>query len=99
MPPNARQAYFALRAFNAEIASIKDSSLLMGRSSRSSDQDLNGIDVSGMSDASLASIENGMVEMGLLKSMMISTIKRVVMQQNLQREYNPYYPRPKIIQP
>lgn len=55
MPPNARQAYFALRAFNAEIASIKDSALLMGRSSRSSDQDLNGIDVSGMSDASLAS--------------------------------------------
>lgn len=33
MPPTSREAYFALRAFNVEIASIKDSSrLLAGRS-------------------------------------------------------------------
>ena len=34
MPSSAREAYFALRAFNVEIASIKDASLLVGGRSR-----------------------------------------------------------------
>jgi len=34
MPVSAREAYFALRAFNVEIASIKDASRLMGGRSR-----------------------------------------------------------------
>lgn len=53
MPPTARQAYFALRAFNVEIASIKDASRLMGRSRAELDTNSKGI--STISDASLAS--------------------------------------------
>lgn len=34
MPASSREAYFALRAFNVEIASIKDASRLMGGRSR-----------------------------------------------------------------
>ena len=36
MPSSSREAYFALRAFNVEIASIKDASKLIGGRSRSS---------------------------------------------------------------
>mmetsp|Transcript_28797 Transcript_28797/g.47189 ORF Transcript_28797/g.47189 Transcript_28797/m.47189 type:complete len:340 (+) Transcript_28797:150-1169(+) len=36
MPSSAREAYFALRAFNVEIASIKDASHLIGGRSRAS---------------------------------------------------------------
>ncbi|KAL7518828.1 hypothetical protein ACHAWX_003632 [Stephanocyclus meneghinianus] len=53
MPPTARQAYFALRAFNVEIASIKDASRLMGRSRAELDTNSEGI--STISDTSIAS--------------------------------------------
>lgn len=39
MPSSSRQAYFALRAFNVEIASIKDASRSMGRSRADTDND------------------------------------------------------------
>ncbi len=41
MPASAREAYFALRAFNVEIASIKDASRLMGGRSRGIGQNTN----------------------------------------------------------
>ncbi|KAL3788798.1 LOW QUALITY PROTEIN: hypothetical protein HJC23_006251 [Cyclotella cryptica] len=53
MPPSARQAYFALRAFNVEIASIKDASRLMGRSRAELENNAEGIN--NTNDASLAS--------------------------------------------
>ena len=63
MPSSAREAYFALRAFNVEIASIKDASQLIGGRSRggtsrssgiSGHSGLDGGSTSG-SDPSLAS--------------------------------------------
>ena len=48
MPSTSRQAYFALRAFNVEIANIKDASRSMGRS-----RDNNEID--SMTDSTIAS--------------------------------------------
>lgn len=39
MPSSSRQAYFALRAFNVEIANIKDASRSMGRSRANTDND------------------------------------------------------------
>ena len=39
MPSSSRQAYFALRAFNVEIANIKDASRSMGRSRAKADND------------------------------------------------------------
>lgn len=39
MPSESRQAYFALRAFNVEIANIKDASRSMGRSRANVDND------------------------------------------------------------
>jgi NADH dehydrogenase [ubiquinone] 1 alpha subcomplex assembly factor 6 len=64
MPSSSREAYFALRAFNVEIASIKDSSKLIGGRSRSSysgggplfdvDDDLGG-DGRSQGDITLAS--------------------------------------------
>lgn len=53
MPSSAREAFFALRAFNVEIASIKDSSMLMGGRSRGR-RDTDG-EGEGMGDSSLAS--------------------------------------------
>ena len=67
MPSSAREAYFALRAFNVEIASIKDSSHLIaghsrGASSRSSstpsrfdNNTFGGEEDESMGDSSLAS--------------------------------------------
>lgn len=42
MPSSSREAYFALRAFNVEIASIKDASKLIGGRSRSSSSSSGG---------------------------------------------------------
>jgi len=54
MPSSAREAYFALRAFNVEIASIKDASQLIGGRSRGSrGMDEGGNNAAG--DSSLAS--------------------------------------------
>ena len=68
MPSSAREAFFALRAFNVEIASIKDASRLVGGRSRASRRsDTNGPSILsdngfeevgsglGVGDASLAS--------------------------------------------
>ena len=43
MPSSAREAYFALRAFNVEIASIKDASQLIGGRSRGGTSRSSGI--------------------------------------------------------
>jgi NADH dehydrogenase [ubiquinone] 1 alpha subcomplex assembly factor 6 len=51
MPSASRQAYFALRAFNVEIANIKDASRSMGRSRANTDNDDEFI----TADSSLAS--------------------------------------------
>eukprot|EP00956_Cyclotella_meneghiniana_P026699 scaffold58370_cov21-Cyclotella_meneghiniana.AAC.3 len=57
MPSSSRQAYFALRAFNVEIASIKDTSRSMGRSrSRANHQADNDDEfLTDNNDSSLAS--------------------------------------------
>ena len=64
MPSSAREAYFALRAFNVEIASIKDASQLIGGRSRggtsrssgiSGHSGLDGGSTTSGSDPSLAS--------------------------------------------
>lgn len=60
MPSSSREAFFALRAFNVEIASIKDSSQLIGgraRGSRSADMfEAGAMDLGGAGDSgSLAS--------------------------------------------
>ena len=64
MPSSAQEAYFALRAFNVEIASIKDASQLIGGRSRggasrssgiSGHPGLDGGSTSAGSDPSLAS--------------------------------------------
>ena len=64
MPTSAREAFFALRAFNVEIASIKDASQLIGGRSRggtsrssgiSGHSGLDGGSTSAGSDPSLAS--------------------------------------------
>lgn len=52
MPAASRQAYFALRAFNVEIASIKGASRSMGRSRANADNDDEFIETG---DSSLAS--------------------------------------------
>lgn len=60
MPSSSREAYFALRAFNVEIASIKDASKLIGGRSRSSNSSSSlGVDGlgrdEGLEDNTLAS--------------------------------------------
>ncbi len=47
MPSSSREAYFALRAFNVEIASIKDASKLIGGRSRSSSNS-SSLDMDGL---------------------------------------------------
>lgn len=55
MPSSSRQAYFALRAFNVEIASIKDTSRSMGRSRANHQADNDDGFLTDNNDSSLAS--------------------------------------------